>query len=64
MLSGVKSRLKCFALRIIFIKRIQDSIRSRLKNANFGVIIECDENIFDELFFDVVVVVFGNILTV
>ena len=38
MSAGVKSRLKCYALRIIFIKRIQDSIRNKLNNSNFALI--------------------------
>ena len=37
MNSGVKSRLKCYALHVIFIKRIQHSIRNKLNNANFNL---------------------------
>ena len=29
MISGLKSRLNCYALHVIFIKRIQDSIRNK-----------------------------------
>ena len=43
MISGVKSRLKCYALHVIFIKRIQDSIRNKLNNSNFNLKPENDE---------------------
>ena len=39
MSSEVKARLKCYALRIISIKRIQDSIRNKLNNSNFALCI-------------------------
>ena len=37
MISGVKSRLKCYALHVIFKKCIQNSIRNKLFDSNFSI---------------------------